>query len=67
MNHGFVDGNKRIGFASLLVFLGLNGFDLRASPDEVIHFMYRHLEDGSFRKDVLDDWLRAHTARLAER
>jgi death on curing protein len=61
MNHGFIDGNKRVAFASLIVFLAMNGFDLTASPDEVIAFIYGHLEAGTFRKDVLDEWLRANT------
>ena len=62
MNHGFVDGNKRVAFASLLAFLGLNGLVLTAGPDDVITFIYHHLEAGTFRKDVLDAWLRANTA-----
>jgi len=64
MNHGFIDGNKRVAFASLLVFLGMNGLQLTAEPDEVIAFIYRHLEAGTFRKDVLDAWLRVNTAAL---
>lgn len=62
MNHGFVDGNKRVAFASLLVFLKANGYDLKAEPDAVIAFIYHHLEAGTFRKDALDQWLRANTA-----
>jgi death-on-curing protein len=61
MNHGFVDGNKRVAFASLLAFLGLNGMRLTAEPDPVIEFVYHHLEAKTFRKDVLDPWLRANT------
>ncbi|NJL08152.1 MAG: type II toxin-antitoxin system death-on-curing family toxin [Methylacidiphilales bacterium] len=33
-NHPFVDGNKRMAFAAIVVFLGLNGCDLRADPAE---------------------------------
>ena len=33
-NHALVDGNKRLGLASLLAFLGLNGFRLIWSNDE---------------------------------
>lgn len=61
MNHGFVDGNKRVAFASLVVFLEANGRGLTAEPDDVIVFIYRHLEAGTFRKDVLDTWLRSNT------
>jgi death-on-curing protein len=58
MNHGFIDGNKRVAFACMDVFLGLNGGRLEADPAEVIAFIYRHLEAGTFRKPVLEEWLR---------
>ncbi len=61
MNHGFVDGNKRVGFACMEIFLDLNGVELFCGEDEVIDFIYRHLEAGTFAKDNLDAWLRAHT------
>lgn len=32
-NHPLVDGNKRLGWLSLIVFLGLNGVDLDAPDD----------------------------------
>ncbi len=31
-NHPFIDGNKRVAFASFLVFLGLNGISFRVEP-----------------------------------
>ena len=31
-NHPFVDGNKRVAFAALLVFLGLNEIAFRVDP-----------------------------------
>jgi len=58
MNHGFIDGNKRVAFACMDIFLGLNGARLEAQPDDVITFIYHHLEGGTFRKPVLEDWLR---------
>ncbi len=32
-NHPLVDGNKRLGWLALLVFLGLNGLDLDVADD----------------------------------
>ena len=58
VNHGFVDGNKRVGFASMDVFLGLNGYRLEADPNEVASFILERLETRSFMKDRLDAWLR---------
>jgi len=62
MNHGFIDGNKRVAFACMDIFLGLNGARLEAEPETVIDFIYRHLEAGTFRKPVLEEWLRAHVS-----
>lgn len=33
-NHALVDGNKRLGWLSLVVFYGLNGIDLDAPDDD---------------------------------
>ena len=61
MNHGFVDGNKRVAYACLEMFLQLNGTDVIASNDTVQVFIYTNLEAGTFRKDVIEDWLNRNT------
>ncbi len=33
-NHPFIDGNKRIGHAVMVIFLKLNGMDIEAPMDE---------------------------------
>jgi len=60
MNHGFVDGNKRVAYACVELFLQLNGADIAASNGEIEAFIYSHLEAGTFRKDVLERWLNEH-------
>ncbi len=62
MNHGFVDGNKRVGFAATYVFLRTNGLDLTASADATLEFVITSLETGEFEKNRLDAWLRSNTA-----
>lgn len=64
MNHGFVDGNKRVAFASTILFLQANGIMPTGAEDDWIVFIYSNLEAGTFRKDVLEAWLRGHTAPL---
>ena len=59
MNHGFVDGNKRVALACTLVFLAANGATVESDQDALIAFIYGHLEAGTFRKPVLDEWLRS--------
>lgn len=60
MNHGFVDGNKRVAYACAELFLQLNGHDIAADNDTIETFILGHLEAGTFRKDVLEAWLRQH-------
>ncbi|MEO6013347.1 MAG: Fic family protein [Devosia sp.] len=64
MNHAFVDGKKRVAYAVLDIFLGLNGLDICADNVSIETFIYHHLEAGTFRKDTLDAWLRANTGPL---
>ncbi|MEM7070080.1 MAG: type II toxin-antitoxin system death-on-curing family toxin [Pseudomonadota bacterium] len=63
MNHGFVDGNKRVAFACVFVFLGLNGLKINTSSAAATEFILGNLEAGTFTKDVLDGWLRENTSR----
>jgi death-on-curing protein len=60
MSHGFIDGNKRVAFASTILFLQANGLTPTGNEDEWISFIYDHLEAGTFRKQVLEDWLNRH-------
>jgi death-on-curing protein len=39
MNHPFIDGNKRVGHASMETFLILNGYEIISSIDEQEHVM----------------------------
>ena len=34
MNHPFIDGNKRVGHAAMLMFLRMNGFQLRGDAKD---------------------------------
>jgi death-on-curing protein len=38
-NHALVDGNKRLGLAGLIAFVGLNGWRLTWSNDEAFMFI----------------------------
>lgn len=58
-NHPFIDGNKRTAFAAFLVFLGLNGIDLKAPPAEATaHFLA--LAAGEIQEADLSLWARKH-------
>ena len=52
MNHGFVDGNKRVGFAAVYVFLRVNGITIKADADVTLRFILDALESGTFQKGI---------------
>lgn len=60
-NHAFVDGNKRIAFIALVLFLAMNGVDLKAPTSEATDIILR-LAAGEFDEAALADWVRAHAS-----
>jgi death-on-curing protein len=56
-NHPFVDGNKRAAFASIIVFLGLNGIDFDVPPAAATA-MILSLAAGEVAEDGLTRWIR---------
>lgn len=61
VNHPFIDGNKRIGFAVTDTFLRLNGYRITAKPDRIWKFIDGLLSKGKFEFAELDKWLRKNT------
>lgn len=59
LNHPFVDGNKRVGFAAAELFLWLNGFELSINVDEAEEIVLS-LASGNLERDVLALWIRQH-------
>lgn len=58
-NHGFEDGNKRIGHAAMEVFLVLNGFEIDAPVDEQ-ETIFLRLADAKMTRDEFTAWVAAH-------
>jgi len=58
-NHPFVDGNKRVAFAVVDVFLRINGFAISASSAAIYKRTIGLLEEGSFDMEHLVPWLQA--------
>lgn len=56
-NHPFVDGNKRTGLASALVFLELNGISLLDPEGELLGAM-QSIASGAMSKPALTELLR---------
>lgn len=60
-NHSFMDGNKRVAFQAMYLFLGLNGFRIEAPEEEVV-LLILALASGQLDELALADWLREHIA-----
>jgi death-on-curing protein len=58
-NHGFRDGNKRIAFLAMYVFLGLNDRRIAAEEPAVVELM-KDVAAGACSESELANWLRAH-------
>lgn len=56
-NHPFNDGNKRIAFLAMVVFLGINGVEVEAPEEEVVAVML-DLASGDLGEGQLADWVR---------
>ena len=56
-SHPFVDGNKRVAFAVVDVFLRINGFTITASSTTIYKRMINLLEEGTFDIEHLVPWL----------
>jgi len=62
-NHGYADGNKRIAFLAMAVFLELNGLRIEAPEAAVVRTIVG-LAAGDIDTPALADWLRRHVIAL---
>lgn len=58
-NHAFVDGNKRIGHASMEVFLVMNGYEIEANVEEQ-EVVVLGVASGEVSRRSLIEWLQEH-------
>ena len=56
-NHPFVDGNKRVAFAVVDVFLRINGYTITASSTAIYGYVMKLLTESTFDMDHLVPWL----------
>ena len=55
-NHAFIDGNKRVAFAAIDVFLQLNGYELTADQVEAV-VVFQDLASGELSEEDLAKWI----------
>lgn len=61
-SHPYRDGNKRVAFLVMVVFLELNGWSFQAEETDVVTAMVA-LAAGSLPEDALASWLREHSRK----
>jgi len=61
-NHPFVDGNKRVAFIALELFLALNGHRLVIDDVNCAMCMLA-VASGTMKETALADWIRRHSKR----
>jgi len=62
-NHAFVDGNKRVAFLSVGLFLGLNGYKLKATQVDATLIMLA-VAGGEMNEVDFANWIRANSILL---
>lgn len=63
-NHGYSDGNKRIAFVAMAVFLDLNGWDLVSDEVDVVRTVLA-LAAGELDEGALTGWIHLHAHRVS--
>lgn len=58
-NHAFFDGNKRVAFLAVGVFLAINAYGLSATPLEAIDAVLA-LASGEMDEAAFAEWIRDH-------
>jgi len=59
-NHPFIDGNKRTGILTMMVFLKINNITIFSTDDEIIELGIG-LADGSLNDKDLLNWIIEHS------
>ena len=58
-NHGFVDGNKRVGVAVLILLLKINGIQVKYTQQELIEIGLGTAE-GKLNEEDIESWIMRH-------
>ena len=61
-NHPFLDGNKRVGVTAALVFLEMNGVEVKITNEAVVETVLTTAQ-GKRGKAALAEFLRRHASR----
>ena len=59
-NHAFVDGNKRVAFLAVGLFLGLNGYKLTTTQTDATQTLLA-VASGEIQETSFAQWIREHS------
>lgn len=65
MHHPFVDGNRRVAFFAVDIFLRINGYRVVVDPDTAHKTIIKGIEQRIDVKESLDQFLRQHCTKTA--
>jgi death-on-curing protein len=65
MGHGFVDGNKRVGFAACEVFLRMNDYHLKVGTNIAERFIRQRIIESHADVHEIAIWLEGKMVKLA--
>ena len=63
INHPFTDGNKRIGYVVMRLYLMSNGLDINATEEEKYKFVIS-VASGMLKFKGINEWLAKNTAAM---
>ena len=66
INHPFIDGNKRTGYALLRLYLIQNGLDITTSQDNKYEFVI-NIASGTLTYEGILSWLKSNTVEMNDR
>ena len=59
-NHGFKDGNKRVGLAACDIMLRANEYRIESLDADVLEPIFLAIADHQMTREQFTDWLRQH-------
>lgn len=59
MNHCFIDGNKRVALLATVVFLKMNGYNLKCGNKAVVNFIIKKVIKENYDVSLIAKWIAA--------
>ena len=62
MNHCFIDGNKRVALLAMVVFLKMNGYDLKCRSKTMVNFIIEKVIKSKIDVLEISKWINSHVS-----